>query len=581
MKKKRKQQQNKNKAKKNNAKRNASKVGAAEVPDVVHDVSNQNETIKEQKSFINKSNNLQLSDSLLLKPQWMLVSNQSDFRNKYSNILEKHDFNFNFKQFQLDKYKICKYTNNKLITSSHNNNNNTHNINLNSFLININYETIGLKFKIDYLKFYIKLIEIESIENNIIKNLLNCNQSIDFLAKEIHELRFVNLIGTKHFLLFKWLDQLNNINQIKCKPIQLQPKREEEEECCLNKPTTIYKKPRPSYLIERDCHIFGGCVDDDAQDEFFISSGAVYQSWPYVYEPGFRLIPLLPYNERINSLARSDNHINYLLNNHNLQNNLNINNSQLNCNNNNNNSSFDELLPTSYSLDNFEINLFHIVNKTNNNSSNNNKKLRRSRKKKRIQQKKKTTYNSNNELVYSSSLGSIDSSYLDSSITDYDDFDNNNNEDDDETCSIMSSYSSASSDDSESFKAYKKRHEIGLNNSNLNYKNSVDDYYYKMVKCCSQLSLTELKENNNNNNNNNLTDSFSFENNNNYNLYRKKYSNYMKARLTNSCNNKEHYLDSIDRGGSTYNNNNNFKRFFSQRNLDLWHSEISDQLMYC
>ena len=163
MKKKRKQQQNKNKAKKNNAKRNASKVGAAEVPDVVHDVSNQNETIKEQKSFINKSNNLQLSDSLLLKPQWMLVSNQSDFRNKYSNILEKHDFNFNFKQFQLDKYKICKYTNNKLITSSHNNNNNTHNINLNSFLININYETIGLKFKIDYLKFYIKLIEIESI----------------------------------------------------------------------------------------------------------------------------------------------------------------------------------------------------------------------------------------------------------------------------------------------------------------------------------------------------------------------------------------------------------------------------------
>jgi len=596
MKKKRKQQQNKNKAKKNNAKRNASKAAAvaAEVPDAVHDVSNQNDTIKEQKSFINKCNNLQLSDSLLLKPQWMLVSNQSDFRNKYSNILEKHDFNFNFKQFQLNKNKKCKYT--KLISSSNNNNNNnnnnTQNINLNSFLININYETIGLKFKIDYLKYYIKSIEIELIENNIIKNLLNCNQLIDFLAKEIHKLIFVNLIGSKHFLLFKWLDQLNNINQIKCKPIHLQPpKREEEEECCLNKPTTIYKKPRPSYLIERDCHIFGGCVDDDAQDEFFISSGAVYQSWPYVYEPGFRLIPLLPYNERINSLARSDNRINYLLNDHNLQNNLNINNSQLNCknnnNNNNNNSPYDELLPTSYSLDNFEINLFHIVNKTNNNnSSNNNKKHRRSRKKKRIPQKKKTTYNSNNELVYSSSLGSIDSSYLDSSITDCDDFDNNNNnnnnEDDDETCSIMSSYSSASSDDSESFKAYKKRHEIGLNNSNLNYKNSLDDYYYKMVKCCSQLSLTELKENNNNNNhNNNLTDSFSFESNNNYNLYRKKYSNYMKARLTNSCNNKEHYLDSIDRGGSTHNNNNNFKRFFSQRNLDLWHSEISDQLMYC
>ena len=90
MKKKRKQQQNKNKAKKNNAKRNASKAAAvaAEVPDAVHDVSNQNDTIKEQKSFINKCNNLQLSDSLLLKPQWMLVSNQSDFRNKYSNNLQ-------------------------------------------------------------------------------------------------------------------------------------------------------------------------------------------------------------------------------------------------------------------------------------------------------------------------------------------------------------------------------------------------------------------------------------------------------------------------------------------------------------
>ena len=48
--------------------------------------------------------------------------------------------------------------------------------------------------------------------------------------------------------------------------------------------------PRPSYLIERDRHVFGGCLDDDAEDEFFISSGAVYQSWPYMYEPGFRTV---------------------------------------------------------------------------------------------------------------------------------------------------------------------------------------------------------------------------------------------------------------------------------------------------
>ena len=32
-------------------------------------------------------------------------------------------------------------------------------------------------------------------------------------------------------------------------------------------------KPRPSYLFQPNCHIFGGCVDDDASDEFFISSG--------------------------------------------------------------------------------------------------------------------------------------------------------------------------------------------------------------------------------------------------------------------------------------------------------------------
>lgn len=58
-------------------------------------------------------------------------------------------------------------------------------------------------------------------------------------------------------------------------------------------PIKSEKKKRPGYIIERDCHIFGGCVEEEAQDEFFISSGAVYQSWPYVYEPGFKMTPLV------------------------------------------------------------------------------------------------------------------------------------------------------------------------------------------------------------------------------------------------------------------------------------------------
>lgn len=44
---------------------------------------------------------------------------------------------------------------------------------------------------------------------------------------------------------------------------------------------------RASYIIEKDTHVFGGCMEEEAGDEFFISSGAVYQSWPYVYEPGY------------------------------------------------------------------------------------------------------------------------------------------------------------------------------------------------------------------------------------------------------------------------------------------------------
>lgn len=69
------------------------------------------------------------------------------------------------------------------------------------------------------------------------------------------------------------------------------------------------QKSRPSYIIEKDTHVFGGCVDEDADDEFFISSGAVYQSWPYVYEPGYQMQPL-PQRAPI-QLSMSDEAISY------------------------------------------------------------------------------------------------------------------------------------------------------------------------------------------------------------------------------------------------------------------------------
>lgn len=130
-----------------------------------------------------------------------------------------------------------------------------------------------------------------------------------------------------------------NLNESKSKPIQRQ---------------------RPGYIIERDCHIFGGCVEDEAEDEFFVSSGAVYQSWPYVYEPGFKITPLVDFVQ--SPLSKSANNI-YL----NDQNDS----SDLEVNYNQNNHSFlnspyedrDEL--PSYSLENFGINLIHVKKKSN------------------------------------------------------------------------------------------------------------------------------------------------------------------------------------------------------------------------
>ena len=218
-----------------------------------------------------------------------------------------------------------------------------------------------------------------------------------------------------------------------CAPIKI-------EEC-----RNSNKRARPSYLIERDCHVFGGCMDDDAQDEFFISSGAIYQSWPYVYEPGFQLVPLIEIvNYPISKSATQINfqHQNMLKNNNHYSANF--------------IDSHDEL--PSYSINNYEINMLHVDVK---------KKKRRTRRKKQNKVLKPALVNRN----------SIDSS-VEEEISSFSSF---------LSCSMSnesnSSYAEESSDDSESIIAYKKRHAAGLNfnsyynrcNSHLNLSNTSND----------------------------------------------------------------------------------------------------------
>jgi len=161
-------------------------------------------------------------------------------------------------------------------------------------------------------------------------------------------------------------------------------------------------KARPSYIIERDCHIFGGCVDDDADDEFFISSGAVYQSWPYVYEPGFRSIPL-PHRSSAKHLSVSDERIDYYL--------------EEDTGLNPDRSMSSHALPCYY-LDNYGINLFHT---------------------KREQASNNSTFS-----AYGSSAELSDSG-------------------------------ESTDDDSESYRAYKRRHAVGLANFNSNSQSSLSE----------------------------------------------------------------------------------------------------------
>jgi hypothetical protein len=194
------------------------------------------------------------------------------------------------------------------------------------------------------------------------------------------------------------------------------------------------QRPRPSYIIERDCHVFGGCMDDDAQDEFFISSGAVYQSWPYVYEPGFQMTPLIELAAL--PLSKSAANLNYF--DYNEPNYAGFNEHE------------DEL--PSYSLDKFGINFMHT-------------ELKRPRAKKK-QRRVATKWNSNDETLYSSSFAS----YLSTSFS---------NEEDSGT-------DEDSSDDSESIIEYKRRHAAGLN-----CLNAASSYFNrKTTRRCSYLNLS-------------------------------------------------------------------------------------------
>jgi hypothetical protein len=153
-----------------------------------------------------------------------------------------------------------------------------------------------------------------------------------------------------------------------------------------------------------------------------MTSGAVYQSWPYLYEPGFRIQPLIQYDELWNSYQRISKSCNNL--------DLNF------CSNSNGfdsagcGNSYD--LPAEYCLDNnFAINLV--------NTKEDRKNIKRLRKKR--------------------SKNSDKNSFCDSSLSQTSDFvshtDLSDNDDDYESDMF-------DDDDSDSYIEYKRRHAIGL-----------------------------------------------------------------------------------------------------------------------
>lgn len=318
-----------------------------------------------------------------------------------------------------------------------------------SWLMNANFTNQGLDDKSKFL---------HNIFTTVVNIVFNQYSFANINNKE--QTSLINALpSSDSFYFFKNSSSLPDLSFKSLKCICTQSCTDMDS-CCLSNEfidllseKTLVKKSRPSYIIERDCHVFGGCVEEDANDEFFISSGAVYQSWPHVYEPGFRIKPL-PQGLN-NLLSNSDDQINYF---------------EVDLDHQSYNEPCE--LP-SYSLDNYGINLFHT-------------------------EPEKSTKRRKNI--------STASSYFESDLTDSD----------------------SSDDDSDSYRAYKHRHAIGLTNFNA----------YN-----SQSSLSDLGQHYQRNNNLYYTDSSSCDEHLRKSISEK--SNKLNQRLTTSCN---YYDENCDVG---------------------------------
>lgn len=272
-----------------------------------------------------------------------------------------------------------------------------------------------LQFNIGINKFLVHSVsnKIQGGLDDKSKYLCNIYEAVftlltEFLLRSVKELKLIELseieLNTQPEYSVHQFQSDSQMNLSILDQSQVAHTKEVDEEQNYENNEKI-RKSRPNYLIERDCHVFGGCVSDDADDEFFISSGAVYQSWPYVYEPGYQMHPLPQLPSPL--LSISDEQIDYT--------------SELDSLTNHTNKQPAEL--PSYSLQNYGINFFHIEQPY----------------KKNKKHKKRRPHN-NNSLSTSSSI-------FESDLTSDD----------------------SSDDDSDSYRAYKYRHAIGLNSFNQQY----------------------------------------------------------------------------------------------------------------
>jgi hypothetical protein len=302
---------------------------------------------------------------------------------------------------------------------------------------------------------------------NLIFDLIHFLINLDSLRPALHDILtyFDTSIPQVHMFSLTSTNTSNTIPLLYIQADYLHPinQQEDEKTSPLSSSTKLTRTQhhRPSYLIERDRHVFGGCMDDEAEDEFFISSGAVYQSWPYVYEPGFRIEPLTVIKRR---MSRSLSCIETTLNGQDAW-----------CDG--NSEAADEADLPAYSLDNYEINLFHV------NSGDEKTKLKKKRRRIKRIEITENDFNEiysqnlidadnlviqeegnfdNNSLTQSLQSNSFSSECLSSSNCNPENLTGNNN--------IYYYYYSESEeeseededDDSDSFIAYKRRHAIGL-----------------------------------------------------------------------------------------------------------------------